>query len=269
MRCLGRTPEERWPDAGTFARVLARIADEEEAPPPPEIGRIECAGLGLLALAYASGVAWALGKAAGTPGPELMMIGKIFPPLTAGLTAVLLVVTAAALRRHPLPAVARALFLEPASWTLWYPAALRRPGNVWDRLPADVRRLRLALGLLVQWAIAPLAPLIGLRVTSPANPVFRWAWFLPTLIAAAGITVAAGVWFAWLAWRVPRRLRAKGLTAAEAGRMAQEAPLSQLAFWTRPAVAALLRPATAVSADGSTLLEAASESHIDTKTLHT
>ena len=77
MRCLGRTPEDRWPDAGTLARVLARIEDEEDAA-PPELGRIECAGLGLLALAYASGVAWALGKATGTPGPELALIGKIF-----------------------------------------------------------------------------------------------------------------------------------------------------------------------------------------------
>ena len=49
--------------------------------------------------------------------------------------------------------------------------------------------------------------------------------------------------------------------------MAQDAPLSQAAFWTRPAVAALLRPVAAASPGGATL-PAASESHVDTKTLY-
>lgn len=122
MRCLGREPEERWPDAGTFARVLARLGDEEESTPPSELGRIESAGLGLLALAYASGVAWALGKAAGAPGAQLALYAKIFPPLTLGLAAILLVVAAAALRRHPRSAVA-----GRCSWSLPSGRAGTRP----------------------------------------------------------------------------------------------------------------------------------------------
>jgi hypothetical protein len=48
-----------------------------------------------------------------------------------------------------------------------------------------------------------------------------------------------GIWL-FLAWRVPERLRRRGLTESEARRFAYEAPLSRAAFWSRPSVAALL-----------------------------
>ena len=129
-----------------------------------------------------------------------------------------------------------------------------------------MRRLRLTIGFLVLWAIAPMLPLIGLRVTSPVNPAFRWPWFLPAMLVGAGVTIGAFARFAWLGWRAPKHLRARGLTAREASRMAREAPLSQVAFWTRPAVAALLHPDVAPAPSDSTRA-AASESRVDTKTL--
>lgn len=41
-------------------------------------------------------------------------------------------------------------------------------------------------------------------------------------------------------WRIPERLKRRGLSAFEAARVAYEAPLSLASFWLRPAIAALL-----------------------------
>src|SRR5206468_145100 len=65
----------------------------------------------------------------------------------------------------------RVIWTEPSWWPLWYPRGLRRRGNVWERLPAAVRRVRtwpaafLALGVLghsdalfhfLDWGIIPV-----------------------------------------------------------------------------------------------------------------
>lgn len=36
----------------------------------------------------------------------------------------------------------RVIWREPSWWPFWYPRALRRRGNVWDRLPSAVRPVR-------------------------------------------------------------------------------------------------------------------------------
>jgi hypothetical protein len=238
MRCLAKDPADRWPDAEAFARAVARPEDDESQT-PPELAQFERLGILVVVLSCAALVAGLVWRRTRSPG-VLELAGKILPAL-AVLSAVVLLAGAlyARLRGYPFSVVAYYAFREPQFWSSWYPARLRSPGNVWDRLPRDVRLLRAGLGLL--FALPLLVVFVaGLMTAFPGAASF-WQVVprpLRTALAAPFLAFLA----AWLvsAWWVPRRLERRGLTPWEARRFALEAPLSRATFWSRPAVAALL-----------------------------
>jgi hypothetical protein len=113
-----------------------------------------------------------------------------------------------------------------------YPRALRQPGSVWDRLPASVRATR--------WWYAAFAALLPL-------PVIRW---IPgdapiEAVTREALAAVAAVLLPWLALNAWARadLRRRGLAGGDLQRVAFGVPPSQVAFWSRPHIEAVLAPA--------------------------
>lgn len=240
MRCLAKDPARRWPDAEAFARAIASPDEEQKGP-------LESVGLLSIVLAYVAVVARFLDTVAEQPGPVLEIAGQVMPALAA---IALLMIAGGFVhfrRRGYSPAAfLREVLHEPSGWVTWYPRPLRRAGNVWDRLPRDVRWLRAGFGAFVTGILLVCVPLLTLVVVTPSGPG-RWlrtggwppAARLVTAVVAIGLIAAILV----ALWRVPERLRQRGLSTWEAERVAATAPLGRSAFWERPAVEAVLAPA--------------------------
>ncbi|MCM2258735.1 MAG: hypothetical protein NDJ94_24135, partial [Vicinamibacteria bacterium] len=169
-------------------------------------------------------------------------------PLVAGLFLVLPALGAVQerLAGRSARAALRVAFLEPASWTTWYPRRLRRAGNVWDRLPRSVRRIRVGFGVLFAVALGAVAPgwtwgfqwdhsdprTPGLMLDSALYPLGWLALPLSFACVAAVMALTAASLWTW------RRL---GLDDEDGGLFVGGA-LSRRAIWNRPALAALLAP---------------------------
>jgi serine/threonine protein kinase len=138
----------------------------------------------------------------------------------------------------------RVFWREPTWWLLWYPRGLRRPGNVWDRLPGAVRRLRGAVAALtvVPTVYTPLRLRFAER--SAFNFHRRPA---EATIELSALMLLVATW-AVLAVLARRDLRRAGLGPADAFPMMYTVPPSRAGFWARPHIAAVLAPARAETA---------------------
>jgi hypothetical protein len=235
MRCLVRDPSLRWPDATAFVHALAQPDDEA-------LGPAEGAGVFVVVLGYVGLVAQLAWQTGRQPHVAVEIAAKATPIIAA---LVLVLALAQAWQRTSSLALAlRQLFHEPAVWITWYPRSLRCRGNVWDRLPRDVRRLRLAAGGLLAGGLAIVTPLVALMATRPSwFEIPLWQRVLVPLCFLLLVPLVVG--FLFFGWRIPEQLKRRGLSASEAERFAYQAPLSRTSFWSRPAVAALLHDVAA------------------------
>jgi len=49
-------------------------------------------------------------------------------------------------------------FQQPRWWRSWYPEVFRRRGDQWDRLPREIKRFRIYLGLMQVYALTVFIP---------------------------------------------------------------------------------------------------------------
>jgi hypothetical protein len=120
-------------------------------------------------------------------------------------------VSALRLRSYGLDA--RSIFLralqQPRWWRSWYPRALRRRGDVWSRLPRELRRFRLCRGTIQIYVLGVFLPL------QLVNIMVR----LPTVVWAA----SWATWFVSVFWLLAERRRATRFVRAKVGITAAEA----------------------------------------------
>jgi serine/threonine protein kinase len=167
--CLQQEPAKRWPDAKSFRSALAPMDDESDDGLP---GRIQRVGtvislVTLLLLAYQT--IFTLLK------PDLRMPdsfkGMGFGLFLSGLA--FLFIGSFQLKRQGMDArtiLGKAL-QQPRWWRPWYPRRFRRRGDVWNRLPAPIRRFRIWWAVLVAYIFGFFLPLffgLGLLHLLPA-----------------------------------------------------------------------------------------------------
>jgi hypothetical protein len=230
MRCLARDPALRWPDARSLEAALHRT--ESEASTAPSEALRDVSGFGPYALVWA--LAWSslagLTARSGDDWIWLVLIALLVP---VGLGLHVWNVERDGLT--PLQ-FARVAFRPPRWWGMWWPGALRRPGDLWPRLPWQARLVRRVVsGLLValpllllvrRWLTAEgLLPPDGL-VQRPGTDVERGV-----VLFAAALTSGA------LAWSLNR-----GLSLREAAHLLFGATMPSSA-WRAPNMARLLAPA--------------------------
>ena len=222
-QCLAKDPARRWQDSRA---LKAAIGNVEEGALPDALEAIR--GHGVPYVLIASGLllmAWYI--VLRIQGAPLQVFGVI----TAGLLFCYVAVVFEMRREgFPVSLVQRVIWTEPGWWPTWYPRSLRRHGNVWDRLPVSVRRLRFVpLVIIAAFAITAFE-----RYPSPRK------LFVTFFIVAIG---------GGSEYLVKRQLKRMGVASPmDRNRIAFLTPPSRTSFWSQPRIAAILAdvPGTAV-----------------------
>ncbi len=217
-RCMAKDPARRWQDTRA---LKATLGVTEESSLPDALASVQGHGMPFAAI----GAALLLLVWMVVIRLQHAPIG-VFGIVAAGL-AFCYVAIVAGLRFEgfPIGLIQRVLWAEPSWWPFWYPSALRRHGNVWDRLPGSVRRLRLFNPLIF----------ISLAFTAMnASEYFRQKvlGFLIVFLIAIVLEVTA-----------KRELKRKGIVSHnDRNRIAFSTPASRASFWTQPRIAVVLAP---------------------------
>ncbi|MCP4214144.1 MAG: protein kinase [bacterium] len=134
------------------------------------------------------------------------------------------------------------IWREPSWWLWWYPRSLRRKGNIWDRLPASVRYLRLSILVFIadMFVLWTLISLFGGVFFHASVATGRYGLPVSIYFGVFGLTVVA-----WVVFMIRARgeLKRKGLPAEDANRVMMSIPTSRVSLWRKPHIMEVLAPA--------------------------
>ena len=179
-RCLAKSATARWPDGKSLKEALGSSPWEDADALSGELREVSSAmfwsvvGSWVLASAARVGL-WTRGS--GQWG--WAVIAALLVPLAFLVTAVVHHRSGVSWRE-----IARVAVWPPRRWPFGWPRSWRRPGDVWDRFPATVRRVRRLYG----WTLA--AGVFGLPLLLPGS-VLRVPW--PVFVTALYLPVVAGM----------------------------------------------------------------------------
>jgi hypothetical protein len=225
MRCLAREPSQRWHNAQALHDALVLLDEDSGGALPLSVRELPAFGpyallWGGLWLTLAASPFRSLADRA-----LLVFIAVLVP---AGL---LMHVWNVAGGGASLAQLARVAFWPPDWWGMWWPRALRRPSDLWRRLPWRARVVRGAVSAF----IVALPALILTRQWVEAVTGAGVGWFGAAegtlVLGVVAVVVAVGAWARGrgLAWPETVRLLF-GATASSAG-------------WSSPALRRVLAPA--------------------------
>jgi hypothetical protein len=231
MRCLARDPAARWPNARELRDTLARANGDSLSTLPESLRDLPTFGpYALLWAALWSGIAF---RVATTPSDRVLLL------LIAVLVPVGFVFHIWNVGRHGLGATAlgRVAFWPPDWWGMWWPSALRRPTDLWKRLPRMSRAVRVAVSAFL--IVLPTMIVLRPQIEAGIGEGGRLQWFglvESALVVGVAIATIAGLIWAYrlqLSWSDTIRLLF-GATATSPG-------------WLEPSVARVLSPAVGSS----------------------
>jgi predicted Ser/Thr protein kinase len=158
MRCLAKDPSKRFQDAKALQEALAPREAHPEL--PARVRALNAIVQALLLLAVIRGYVWL--ALASNPDPLSFAAFLREPAETSTyLGAVACAFTAIQTRRRlklGWGEILRSAFLQPGWWPGWYPRALRRPGDLWDRLPPQIRAARHLIAAALVSCAAGIVP---------------------------------------------------------------------------------------------------------------
>lgn len=133
-KCIEREREDRWADARALKAALERVLAADRL---PDVVR-DIRSFGPYAVLWAAGFAglaifrdWRASERA------LLLVAAVIAPL-----GLVLHLWNGAARGMRLIDLARATLCPPEWWTMWWPRALRRPNDLWSRLPWVAKAVR-------------------------------------------------------------------------------------------------------------------------------
>jgi hypothetical protein len=185
--------------------------------------------LNILALGYLSVYRFAL-------NPDFLFAPKAIGILGGAVTPMMILAIIATIRLRSEGLDGRSILMkalqQPRWWRSWYPRAFRRRGDVWSRLPHELRRFRLYFGI---FQIHILTIFIPLQLMSLYDRHLRaLGWVSYTIFFAAIALVSAE------RRRATKFVRAKvGATAAGASAILST-PTWRASTWRRAPTSTLL-----------------------------
>ena len=261
MRCLAREPAGRWPDARAFRDAVAPVSLEEDELPEPLDGLDGRAAFTLPFLLLGAFGLWGLwchSTWVGEGGARRLLLptdraSGVFFIVGLAMTVfqiptVLNAFRVARRRGFTAGQVAAAICRQPRWWLcFWYPRRLRRPGDVWDRLPRSFRVWRvlatvLALTLVPWMAVTLYAQGTQVQYATPYVQQTLALELTACWILVGGAALAAS------ASLIPcaRMLRSRGYETYMLRRVANAlmvGPTSDRTLWRRPELSRELLPA--------------------------
>jgi serine/threonine protein kinase len=235
-RCLQRDPANRWTDAKSLREALLPSDDESDDTDTFLSLRVLRILMPISAVAFLASAYLAIFAPLNSDVSLLKRLPRVLVG-TAIFYAVLMsvpaVAAARALRSQGLDAksIATKILQQPRWWRWWYPRALRRPGDVWDRLPRELRRYRMYWGISVIYTFGIYLPLLLMSIYFRRLPTYGPVLLL-TMFAAGAMTFAARR-------RTATYLRTRlGANAATVSAIINT-PTCRNAFWRRPSTAPL------------------------------
>jgi hypothetical protein len=234
-RCLERDPANRWPDAKSLRFELVPTGDDTDDPLVVRNLRKASFVVVLVAPTLVSTALFGWFN----PGP----VRGLAAVLVGGAIVLLLMVLGAAvvLRRQgfALRTILQAALRQPRGWRFWYPRRFRRQGDVWDRLPEPIRRVRLHFALFFAFFFGIYLPLfIGLLASRGPRGI-QGLQIIPLVVVA--------LLFAERQRTLKRTAATLGISSAEASKI-MSTPTWRTSVWQRGPAAALIRHGTLGSA---------------------
>jgi tRNA A-37 threonylcarbamoyl transferase component Bud32 len=239
-RCLEKDPAMRWPSGAALSASLGTSYGSFVL--PDGIEHIPAHGTGLAMVTWAIELLW-LGSwgATGSKTYLVLAAGTLVSLGVILLPSISLGKKAGLTRMRTL----QLMFAPPRWWTGWWPERLRRPDDVWNRLPAEPRALRKAAGIMNLVVFGLATPLLlpwVTRALSSFNPNAVRPMFALAASCLLGIAslMPAGI-------RLRRWIKSSGISRPLAERLVRE-PTVGSTFWQRPDVAPLLQPVVSMPA---------------------
>jgi len=249
-RCLQRDVTKRWPDVKSLREALLPSDEESDDSLPARLLRVS-ATMGLLALlvfVYLS-VYFAI-------NPHFKFVPRAIGTIMVAVIAMVMA-GLAALRLRSYGLDGRSILMralqQPRWWRSWYPRTLRRRGDVWSRLPRELRRFRLCRGAFQIYVFAVFAP-VQLTLTGHRSTVLS--------VASFAIWLVLGFWLLAERRRAAAFVRARvGITAAEASGILTTSTFGVPA-WRRAPISSLLDGQGTASPRGAIEAPAAGDTRI-------
>ncbi|MDZ7632130.1 MAG: protein kinase [Gemmatimonadaceae bacterium] len=184
MKCLAKDPAGRFPDARSLRSAVGGDAYDDESL-TYELAELKHMASWLVLTVL--GVATAVTSAAVSDGKTLgLSIGMW---LASPLFFLLFIpqLRVARQRGYAWPVIQRVMTLPPKWWWLWWPKRWRRSGDVFERLPASLRRARVMNSLLAVLLLTEF-------------PIMAWATDSGRLAVRELVPLAHGIYSVrWLA----------------------------------------------------------------------
>jgi hypothetical protein len=224
MSCLEKDPSDRPRDARLLGARLG--AEKGLGPDPPDV-LLDMAGFGSWTVLWVCvwGTFGVLKLDSLLIGIVLLVIAMIVP------TGFALQVAGMSPAKHPVRQIARVAFWPPKWWGMWWPRHLRRPADLWRRLPVHARMARVTLS-----ACLVIVPVLIFLVTENdwilANlpPLLPAVWVVTAGLAAGVLGTLGGAW----TWAKHRGLNSQETVRFLIG------PTVVSQFWDLPQVSARL-----------------------------
>jgi hypothetical protein len=236
-RCLRKSPADRWQTGAAIVEAL-RPREAHELDLPDELTDVPSSGVILFSVLAVTEIVLGFMNVF-SPGtvdfPSAALIPLITVPVLGGGYAVIA-------RRHHRSwrELMRMTFWAPARWSGWWPRSLRRPGDVWDRLPRTVRTVRATFTASAAGMVGFTLPMIILSATWWGMGQVSRAQAINRILIAPVSGIIGVAFFVSIAMTFPWRKRF-GLSNLLTKRLLSE-PSWNNPFWKRPEIARILEP---------------------------